>query len=810
MDRTAEIREMETRWQEAWANAPGGPPRPPADGPERYVLEQFPYPSGTLHIGHLRVYTLGDVATRYLRMTGHRVIHPFGFDAFGLPAENAAIDHGVDPAAWTETNMQAMRRQIRSLGFDYDWDREVVTCRPDYYRWTQWLFLKLLERGLAYRAEAPVHWCPSCRTVLANEQVEDGRCWRCESTVQTRRLAQWFFRITAYADPLLDRIEGLSGWPDRVRRMQTHWIGRSRGATIRFRVSSGGDVEVFTTRPDTLFGASYLVLAPEHPLVERLVSGRPEAAAVQGLAAEVAAQGEAERTGPDAEKRGVPTGAAAIHPLTGEALPIWVANYVLPQYGTGAVMGVPAHDVRDYAFAVQYGLPIRQVVKSAQSDEPPALPFAEDGPLVNSGPFDGLIGDEAREAIVRHLEAQGRGLAQVQYHLRDWLVSRQRYWGAPIPVVHCSQCGVVPVPEDQLPVLLPADPPFAKGGSPLAAMSEFVRTACPRCGEEASRDTDTMDTFVDSSFYYYRYLSPHDDDRLVDKAQAAQYMPVDLYIGGPEHAVLHLLYSRFIAAVLADEGVVPGPEPFERLLTQGMVVQHGAKMSKSRGNVVSPETILSRFGADAARLFILFAAPPERDIEWKEQGADGCFRFVERLRRLAVAARQALPGPADDDGIEAKRLVARTILRVSRDMDRHAYNTVVSALMECQNGLASFVEGGRAGKTVRDAVCVLAKLLAPLAPHVAEEMWHTLGQSGSVHACVWPEADPRLAQEPEVTVVVQVNGKVRDRLTVPIGLGQQALIEAAKALPKVAETLTERTVRRAVVVPDRLVNFVVA
>jgi leucyl-tRNA synthetase len=806
MNRSAEVRDMERRWQAAWASRPGGMPRPAATGPERYVLEQFPYPSGTLHIGHLRVYTLGDVVARYLRMTGHRVIHPFGFDAFGLPAENAAIDHGADPAAWTEQNMEAMRRQIRALGFDYDWQREVVTCHPDYYRWTQWLFLTLYERGLAYRAEAPVQWCPGCETVLANEQVEDGRCWRCGSGVQTRRLEQWFFRTTAYADALLDRIADLKGWPDRIRRMQAHWIGRSIGARIRFRLEDGEAIEVFSTRPDTLYGATYLVLAPEHPLVERLVRGRPEAAAVQDLVAAVASQGEAERAGPEAEKRGVPVGVAAVHPLTGRPLPVWVANYVLPQYGTGAVMGVPAHDARDFAFAAQYGLPVVPVVLP-ESGAPVALPYLEDGVLTGSGPFDGLVGEAARRAIVERLAETGDGEARVEYHLRDWLVSRQRYWGAPIPIVHCPACGVVPVPKEQLPVLLPPNPPFNKGGSPLAAMPEFLAVDCPRCGRPARRETDTMDTFVDSSFYYYRYLSPQFEDGLVDPDAARRYMPVDLYVGGPEHAVLHLLYSRFVAAALADADAVPGPEPFDRLLTQGMVVQGGAKMSKSKGNVVSPETILERFGADAARLFILFAAPPERDIEWKDQGADGCFRFVERLRRLAEGAQTAA-GPERAPDLD--RLMARTVLRVRRDMERFAFNTVVSTLMECQNALSDRLAAGEGGNALRRAVAILARLLAPLAPHVAEEMHVRLGGEGSVHETLMPEADPDLAREDAVTVVVQVNGRVRDRLTVPTGLAETDLLAAARALPRVAETLAQGAERRVVVVPDRLVNFVVA
>lgn len=803
------VRAVEEHWQREWEAKPlyGA-----ADGvaPKFYCLEMFPYPSGHLHMGHVRVYTIGDLLARFFRMNGFNVLHPMGWDAFGLPAENAAIQAGGHPEAYTRANIAHMKGQMQRLGLSLDWRREVTTCDPEYYRFNQELFLLLYERGLAYRRAAAVNWCPSCQTVLANEQVIEGRCWRCDSAVVKKDLVQWFFRITAYADRLLEGLERLE-WPNSVKVQQQHWIGRSEGAVIDFPVPDVGQaVTVFTTRPDTLFGATYLVLAPEHPLVPELARRSPRGAEVLAFADEQRQLSESLRTAETTEKKGVFTGLYARHPFTDEALPIWVANYVLGDYGTGAVMGVPAHDERDFAFAARYGLPVRPVVVAPDSPPPPwTAAYVGPGRLVDSGPFSGMDSEAAKGAIADALAERGLGGRRVTYRMRDWLISRQRYWGTPIPVVHCPRCGIVPVPRSELPVLLPKDVAFTgRGASPLAGAAEWRRVACPACGGPAERETDTMDTFVDSSWYYLRYTSPDETDRLFDPERARFWMPVDLYVGGKEHAVLHLLYSRFITKVLHDAGLVPVDEPFQRLLAQGMVVHGGAKMSKSKGNVVSPEDIIATYGADAARLFILFAAPYDKDLEWSDQGVEGCYRFLQRVWRLVAAPPTGGDDPAASDRV--RRAVARTVKKVTEDVgERRSFNTAVAALMELTNALTA-EQGQAEPAAMRGAATTLVQLLAPFAPFLAEELWHRLGHEGSVHATRWPTYDPELLREATVEVAIQVNGRVRARMVVPADAGPRELEALALADERVRGLLDGRSVAKVVAIPGRLVNLVVA
>jgi leucyl-tRNA synthetase len=803
------VRAVEEYWQRQWE---AKPLYQAADGvaPKFYCLEMFPYPSGHLHMGHVRVYTIGDLLARFFRMNGFNVLHPMGWDAFGLPAENAAIQVGGHPEAYTRANIAHMKGQMQRLGLSFDWRREVTTCDPEYYRFNQELFLLLYERGLAYRRAAAVNWCPSCQTVLANEQVIEGRCWRCDSEVVKKDLVQWFFRITAYADRLLEGLDRLD-WPNSIKVQQQHWIGRSEGAVIDFPVPELNQaVTVFTTRPDTLFGATYLVLAPEHPLVPELARRSPRGEEVRAFADEQRQLSESLRTAETTEKKGVFTGLYARHPFTDEALPIWVANYVLGDYGTGAVMGVPAHDERDFAFAVRYGLPVRPVVVGPDSPPPPwTEAYVGPGRLVDSGPFTGMDSEQAKGAIADALAERGLGGRRVTYRMRDWLISRQRYWGTPIPVVHCPRCGIVPVPRSELPVLLPKDVAFTgRGASPLAGAVQWRRVACPACGGPAERETDTMDTFVDSSWYFLRYTSPEETGRLFDPERARFWMPVDLYVGGKEHAVLHLLYSRFITKVLYDAGLVPVDEPFQRLLAQGMVVHGGAKMSKSKGNVVSPEDIVATYGADAARLFILFAAPYDKDLEWSDQGVEGCYRFLQRVWRLVAAA----PTGGQDRGASdrVRRAVARTVKKVTEDVgERRSFNTAVAALMELTNVLTA--EQGRAEPSaMRAAATTLVQLLAPFAPFLAEELWHRLGHEGSVHATRWPAYDPELLREATVEVAIQVNGRVRARMVVPADAGPQELEALALADERIRSLLGGRSVAKVVAIPGRLVNLVVA
>lgn len=812
-------REIEPRWQRVWEEQDAFRTDEESDKPKFYCLEMFPYPSGRLHMGHMRVYSIGDVIARFKRMNGYRVLHPMGWDAFGLPAENAAIKYGAQPAKWTYENIAYMKRQQKSLGVSYDWSREVTTCSPDYYKFTQWMFLLFYERGLAYRKKAPVNWCPECNTVLANEQVENGRCWRCDAEVTKKELEQWFLRITDYAERLLADLDKLEGWPERVKVMQKNWIGKSEGANIAFAVPELGEtITVFTTRPDTLFGVTYLVLAPEHPLVERLIAGKETETAVRAFVERMKKTRDFERTAADAEKEGLFTGSYAVHPLTGERVPIWVANYVLMDYGTGAVMGVPAHDQRDFQFAKKYNLPIRVVIQPADGQRLDAdrltEAYVDDGVLVNSGAFDGMPNRQAIRAIAEHLKEKGLGGPAVSYRLRDWLISRQRYWGAPIPIVYCDDCGIVPVPKEQLPVLLPDDVIIDGKRNPLTTSESFVNTTCPRCGKPAKRETDTMDTFICSSWYFFRYCDPRNDRVPFDPEKVNRWMPVDEYIGGIEHAILHLLYARFFTKVLYDAGLVNVDEPFARLLTQGMVLKDGAKMSKSKGNVVSPDEIIEKYGADTGRLFILFAAPPERDLEWSDSGVEGCFRFLSRVWRLVdqhldLFADRRPAQPADPAAKALYRQVHQTIKKVTEDIDkRYQFNTAISAIMELVNAISAYPEGADRG-TLAEAIEKTIVLLAPFAPHIAEELWHRIGHADSVHAQPWPTWDEAALVADEVEIVVQVNGKVRDRVVVPANASREEIEAAVLAQEKVKAHLAGKTVKKVIVVPGKLVNLVV-
>jgi leucyl-tRNA synthetase len=822
------FREIEAKWQRAWAAR--GQFRVAEDRarPKYYCLEMFPYPSGRIHMGHVRVYAIGDLLARYKWMRGFNVLHPMGWDAFGLPAENAAIEHGVHPAIWTYENIDYMRAQLGKMGISYDWERELTTCDPEYYRWEQLIFIKMLERGLAYRRRSTVNWCPSCQTVLANEQVEDGRCWRCDSEVVPREIDGWFFKITAYAEELLAWCDRLPGWPERVLTMQRNWIGRSEGAEFDLPVVSrpGLALRVFTTRPDTAFGMTYAVLAPEHPLVDELVGGEGERAAVAAFRAEVARQSEIERTAADRPKRGLRLTARANNPFSGADLPLFIADYVLMGYGTGAIMAVPGEDERDWEFAEQHGLPIIETVRRPAGWTGRA--YTGDGVKINSGFLDGLTVAEAKRRAIDWLVERGLGAAKVNYRLRDWGISRQRYWGAPIPVLYCDACGMVPEREENLPVVLPQDIQISgKGGSPLADAAGFVHARCPRCGGRARRETDTMDTFVESSWYFLRYCSPHYAGGMVEPGAADYWMPVDQYIGGIEHAVLHLLYARFYTKVLRDLGLVKVDEPFTALLSQGMVIKDGAKMSKSKGNVVDPDELIESLGADTARLFSLFAAPPEKDLDWSDRGVEGASRFLNRVWRFAVArvgevGEGEAPGPElTEAGRALRRAIHETIARVTDDLERDFhFNTAISAIMELVNALHAF-EGALGGAgtggspaerraLLREGVETVLLLLAPFCPHLAEELWSQLGHAESIFAESWPTADPRALVRDDVTVVVQVDGKVRSRLSVEVDAGETAVRARALDDDRVRPWLEGRRVARVVVIPNRLVNIVTA
>lgn len=818
--------EVEKKWQDRWAEDDIYAVPDFSDRPKYYCLEMFPYPSGKLHMGHVRNYSIGDVVARFKTMQGFHVLHPMGWDAFGLPAENAAIKHGgIHPAEWTMDNINNMREQLKQLGISYDWNREFATCDPEYYRWTEWLFLQLYHKGLAYKKLSAVNWCPDCATVLANEQVVNGGCERCKTTVEKRELAQWFFKITDYADRLLKDMDLLEGWPDKVKIMQENWIGRSEGAEIDFQVDGLEDIiTVYTTRPDTVFGVTYMVLAPEHPLVEKLIAGTEKEDEIKEFVRKVKNLSEIDRTSTEVEKVGLPLGAHCINPLTGEKVPVLIANYVLLEYGTGCVMGVPAHDQRDFEFARKYNYPVRVVIQPAGVDLDPdkmESAYDEEGYLVNSGSFNGQPNKDAIKNITSYLEEKGLGRFRVTYRLRDWLISRQRYWGAPIPIIYCDVCGIVPVPEADLPVLLPMNVEFKPTGrSPLAECPDFVNTSCPVCGGPGKRETDTMDTFMCSSWYYYRYTSPRETDGPWDKAKVDYWLAVDQYIGGVEHAILHLLYSRFFTKVLNDLDLVSNQEPFTNLLTQGMVLKDGTKMSKSKGNVVSPEDIIARYGADTARMFILFAAPPERDLEWSDQGVEGCYRFLNRVWRLVEPLAETLkkaPGrpAANLVGInrEMRRITHKTIKKVTEDIStRFNFNTAVSAIMELVNALYQFkevLESDRDPAVLKEAVDSLLLLLAPFAPHITEEIWEATGHEGSVHLQSWPSYDPEAIIEDEVTIVVQINSKVRDRMLVPSGLTAGEMQEIVMKDPKILKYTEGKKIVKIIPVPGKLVNIVV-
>ncbi len=824
---------IEPKWQAIWAANPALYAAEPASGPNAstkpkyYVLEMLPYPSGQLHMGHVRNYAIGDALARYMGMQGYNVLHPMGWDAFGLPAENAALKNNTPPRQWTLQNIAAMKRQMQRLGLAYDWANEVTTCLPDYYRWNQWFFLRMYERGLAYRKQSKVNWCNLCATVLANEQVIDGCCWRHEDTpVELRNLEQWFYRITAYAQELLDGLDKLPGWPEKVRTMQRNWIGRSEGTEVDFGVESYPEekIRVFTTRVDTIFGATSVQLAPEHPLVKKLIAGNSQLA--DAVAAMLDEQKRAREAGDlgAVEKQGIALGSYATNPYSGERVPIWVANYVLMEYGTGAIMSVPAHDERDYEFAVKYGLEIRQVIEPvAKTEEAIALPFiSEEGALIHSGAYDGLTCEAAQKKL-QSVAADGAfGEAKVTFRLRDWGVSRQRYWGTPIPMVNCPSDGLVPVPDDQLPVLLPEQIEITQeGGSPLGRVAAFLNTTCPKCGGPARRETDTMDTFVDSSWYFYRYTDAQNSNAPFDPAVAQYWFPIDQYIGGVEHAILHLIYSRFWTKVMRDLGLIVNDEPATRLFTQGMVIKDGAKMSKSKGNVVSPDDMIARYGADATRMYALFAAPPDRDLDWQEDGVAGVSRFLSRVYRLvmrfAPIARAGAGKRAEAPtgvSLALLRKLHQTIAKITQDFSgRWHFNTTIAAIMELVNELfaaeASLASGEVPPVVLSELLRSLVLLLAPLAPFLSQELWAELGGAGEVFKQPWPVSDAALAREDEIEIPVQVNGKLRAVVRVAVDADKAAIEAAALADAKVQEWIADKTVVKVIIVPGKLVNLVV-
>lgn len=811
---------IEKKWQKIWHDTNAFETHFDLGKKKYYILEMFPYPSGNLHMGHVRNYSIGDVVARFKKMQGFNVIHPMGFDAFGMPAENAAIQHGIAPAKWTYSNIENMTRQQKELGLSYDWNREVLTCREDYYKHTQKIFNMFYEKGLAYKKEAKVNWCEKCHTVLANEQVEEGKCWRCKTPVIKKGLSQWFFKITDYADRLLADLDKLPGWPERVKTMQRNWIGRSTGTQFSFTVEGMDEkISVYTTRVDTVYGVTYMVLAPEHPLVEKLIAHNPEKDKLEAFIFEMKNQNDLARTSEDAPKLGMPTGSYAIHPLTRERIPIWIANYVLYEYGTGAVMAVPEGDQRDWEFAKKYKLPIRMVIQNKEHDlvlDNMEQAYDEDGYLVNSGEFDGLTSAEARQKITEKLEKMGIGEGKVNYRLRDWLISRQRYWGCPIPVVYCPTCGTVLVPDDELPVKLPEDVDFVTDAtSPLETNKEFLYCRCPKCGGDAKRETDTMDTFIDSSWYFLRYCDPKNDKIPFDKEKCDYWMQVDQYIGGIEHAILHLLYARFFTKVLHDAGMVTASEPFENLLCQGMVLKDGGKMSKSVGNVVSPEEIVSQYGADTARLFILFAAPPEKDLEWSERGVEGSYRFLKRVWSIVGTYHQLAlhDNTLTKDELALRRKLHQTIAKVTEDLDgKFAFNTAISAIMELVNDMYKFAEAHKEinANLKTEVLRNLLILLAPFVPHIIEELWQTLHASEkSVHEASWPVVDSSALVVDTVEIAVQVNGKLRATMEVSVSLQNNELEEKAKQLPGVQKFIEGKTIVKCIVIPKRIVNIVV-
>ena len=826
------FKSIEVKWQSYWEENKSFKAERDSSKKKYYLLEMFPYPSGRIHMGHVRNYGIGDAIARFMRMKGFNVLHPIGWDAFGLPAENAAIQNNTHPAQWTEDNIAAMQVQLRRLGLSYDWDREIATCRPEYYRWNQWCFLKFYEKGLVYRKKSQVNWCNTCNTVLANEQVIDGCCWRCDGEAEDRFQEGWFFKITDYADRLLDGCRQLSGkWPEQVLAMQSNWIGKSYGAEVNFKIKEKNEViKVFTTRPDTLYGATFMVLAPEHPLVRKLSLGTEQEIAVEKFVNKAKQEDKVTRTSETGEKNGVFTGAYAVNPLTGEDIPVWCANFVLMDYGTGAIMSVPAHDQRDLDFARKYDLPVRMVIQPVEGplDESNMIDaFSANGVMVNSGSFNGLFSDEAKSKVCEYLEGAKIGKASVNFRLRDWGVSRQRYWGTPIPIIHCDECGLIPVPEDQLPIQLPLDVDLGnRGQSPLTTLAEFYKTQCPECGKLARRETDTLDTFVCSSWYFNRYTSPDNNQVAFNSDDLDYWMPVDQYIGGIEHAILHLLYSRFFHLVFKDLGFIKSDEPFDRLLTQGMVIKDGAKMSKSKGNVVDPDEIIQNYGADTARLFILFAAPPAKDLEWNSQGVEGCYRFLKRVWRIFddflsdIKEAGSIPKGYETSSKELRelrRITHVTIGRVTDDIQtRMQFNTAIAAVMEFVNHLYAFrdnwflkdnSDGARA--IVRESFDTLILLLSPFAPHIAEEMWSLLGHKTSIVQVEWPVFNKDFTTTEKLLIVVQLNGKVRQRITVSSSSSQEDIKSLALNDSKIKEQIKGQEIKKVIVVPGKLVNIVV-
>lgn len=816
---------IEKKWQSKWLAENVYKTEMDPKKPKYYTLEMFPYPSGNLHMGHVRNYSIGDVLARYKTMEGFNVIHPMGFDAFGMPAENAAIKHGVKPSDWTYSNMDNMKRQQREMGLSYDWDRSVATCSPDYYRWTQWLFQLFYKRGLAYKKKAYVNWCETCGTVLANEQVIEGKCWRCDSQVIKKDLSQWFLKITDYADVLLKDLDLLKGWPDRVKTMQENWIGRSEGLEFNLEVPELGEkIAAYTTRPDTVYGITFLALAAEHPLIEKICQNNPKAQEIKDFCHKAQNQSELERTSSESEKEGIFTGLYAVNPFNGNKVEIWVTNYVLAEYGTGAVIGVPSEDQRDWMFAEKYKLNVIITLqpkdKELKLEEMTEAYVDKAGVLVNSAEFSGMDIKAAMKGIMDKAEAEGFGKRRVNYRLRDWLISRQRYWGAPIPVIYCDDCGEQLVPEDQLPVMLPEDVKFEQGSvSPLAQSESFVNCTCPKCGKPARRETDTMDTFICSSWYYLRYTDPHNDKMPFAKDKVNYWAPVDQYIGGIEHAILHLLYSRFFTKVLRDAGMVDFAEPFTNLLTQGMVLKDGGKMSKSKGNVVSPEEIIGQYGADTARLFILFAAPVDRDLDWSDDGVAGAYRFLRRVWRIMEIFEDKIKSSSDEYDItaltaeekELRRVLHTTIKKVTEDIrDRFMFNTAISSIMELVNAFYAFQDSKTInGGLVREVSLNLLKMLAPFAPHITEELWSILVAQGSIHQQQWPKCEEAATVQSEVEIVLQINGKVRDRIMIATGISREEMETAAKANARVQELTEGKTIVKMICVPDKLVNVVV-
>ncbi len=814
---------IEKKWQEYWDEQKLFSVREDSGLPKFYCLEMFPYPSGRIHMGHVRNYVIGDVIARYKKMRGFNVLHPMGWDAFGMPAENAAIKHGLHPSRWTYDNIDYMKKQLKKTGLGYDWGRELTTCDPEYYKWDQWFFLKMYERGLVYKKASSVNWCPSCETVLANEQVIDGGCWRCDTIVVQKELEQWFFRITDYAEELLEDSDKLHGWPEKVVTMQRNWIGRSEGVEVDFRIAGCDKVmRIFTTRQDTLYGATFMSIAKKHPLVTELVKDEKILKEVESLSDD-----------PE-EKEGVFTGCYAVNPMTEGKIPIYVANFVLMEYGTGAIMAVPAHDQRDFEFAKKYGLPVKEVIipakragewkrKSAEEQTDELMEaFEDEGVLVDSEQFSNLPSKEAKGKIADYLEEKGIGKKVVNYKLRDWGVSRQRYWGTPIPIIYCPSCGTVPVPEDELPVVLPQDVLLAgKGVSPLSEVSDFIAAKCPECGGDAKRETDTMDTFVDSSWYFLRYCSPKTGDKPLDPEAVSYWMPVDQYIGGVEHAVLHLLYSRFFTKVIRDIGLIRTSEPFDNLLTQGMVIKDGAKMSKSKGNVVDPDSLINKYGADTVRVFCMFAAPPERDLDWSDQGVEGASRFLNRLWAVVCKNLDILCAEGDKGSkyssqlsVSASRLMRKThqtIKKVTGSIERdYHFNTAIAALMELMNETVSFNPLSNGDREVmRFGIRRMVLLISPFAPHIAEELWKEIGEAKSILNETWPVWDEDAAREEEIELVIQVNGKVRDKVMIPAGLDNEAIREKAFAGPRIQEHIKDKPLKKVIIVKSRLVNIVV-